>query len=248
MKKRTFIKNSAIIGAGLVLSPLIGCAKSLKGSSILNPTPFVLEPLPYPYESLEPWIDKMTMEIHHDKHHASYVKNLNLALENHSLKGQPLEKILVNLTSNDSPALRNNAGGHWNHNFFWEILSPKPQNPGENTLKSINSTFGDLQKFKESFSKAGVGQFGSGWAWLCVDANKKLFITSTPNQDNPLMKGITKNIGVPILGVDVWEHAYYLKYQNKRADYLNNLWNLINWDKVEKLLINSDKKHHQLFG
>jgi Fe-Mn family superoxide dismutase len=192
-----------------------------------------LPPLPYAYNALEPHIDELTMQIHHDRHHATYVNNLNAALEGHpELQEKSLEELLKNLDSvpeSIRTAVRNNGGGHANHTLFWEIMSPNGGGQPTGALAdAINSTFGSFENFKEQFTKAAVGRFGSGWAWLVVD-NGKLAITSTPNQDNPIMEGKT-----PILGLDVWEHAYYLKYQNKRPDYIAAWWNVVNWAEVNK--------------
>jgi Fe-Mn family superoxide dismutase len=175
------------------------------------------------------------MEIHYSKHHAGYVKNLNDAIKGTDLeKSNDLSAILKNI-SKYSPAIRNNAGGHYNHTFFWKILKPQKKNaPSEKMTKVIDSTFGSLDKFKAQFNKEGTARFGSGWVWLIVNPDKKLVIMSSPNQDNPLMDDSPIK-GVPVLGVDVWEHAYYLKYQNKRGDYLQAIWNVINWKEIEAL-------------
>lgn len=197
-----------------------------------EPGPFKLAPLPYAYAALEPHIDKQTMEIHHSKHHQTYVNNLNKALKGSAGETMKLEDILGRVTK-FSPVVRNNGGGHWNHTFFWECMKTggTAQVP-ENLLGAIVKTFGDLDSFKQKFSDAATMQFGSGWAWLMVAPDKSLIITSTTNQDNPLMDipGMIK--GTPILAIDVWEHAYYLKYQNKRADYIKAFWNVVDWDKV----------------
>ncbi|HEU5054751.1 MAG TPA: superoxide dismutase [Hanamia sp.] len=191
---------------------------------------FTLPPLPYDYNALEPHIDELTMHIHHDKHHQGYVDNLNKAVAGTENENKSLEELLKNAGSL-STAIRNNGGGHWNHSFFWEILSPNGGGKPEGKLAdAINDSFGSFDQMKEKFNAAGAGRFGSGWAWLGV-ADGKLTICSTPNQDNPLMD-IAECKCTPILGVDVWEHAYYLKYQNRRAEYLQNFWNLVNWKKV----------------
>jgi len=195
---------------------------------------FTLPALPYPHDALEPHIDARTMEIHHGKHHQAYVDNLNKAISGTPSENKSLEE-LVKMAGSISPAVRNNGGGHWNHSFFWEILGPKAGGqPSGNVATAINSAFGSFDTLKEKFNSAGLTRFGSGWAWLIVK-DGKLEISSTPNQDNPLMD-VAEVKGHPILGVDVWEHAYYLKYQNKRADYLNAFWNVVNWKKVEEHL------------
>lgn len=202
---------------------------------------FTLPQLPYAFSALEPSIDALTMEIHHDKHHATYVTNLNTALEQYpDLQNRSLEELLSDINSLPEGirnAVRNNGGGHWNHSFFWEILSPETQDISMFTklTDAISSSFGDFQKFQEEFKKAALGRFGSGWAWLVKMDDGFLKIISTPNQDNPLMD-IAEIKGKPVFGLDVWEHAYYLKYQNKRADYIDAIWNVVNWRKVEEQL------------
>lgn len=192
---------------------------------------FSQKPLPYSYTALEPFIDAQTMEIHYSKHHAAYVKNLNAAVIGTDAEKMSIKEIFTNV-SKFSPAIRNNAGGHYNHELFWSILTPeKNTKPSPELEKAINETFGSMDVLKEKLNAAAATRFGSGWAWLYVDSAKKLAISSTPNQDNPLMD-IAENKGTPILGIDVWEHAYYLKYQNKRADYLSAIWNVINWNEV----------------
>ena len=193
---------------------------------------FELPALPYDYSTLEPHIDEQTMRIHHDKHHAAYVTNLNKALESApELQAKSIQDILMNLNSVPEAirtAVRNNGGGHYNHAMFWEIMAPQVgEQPSGPLADAIMSTFGSLDTMKKSLNDAGVGRFGSGWAWLVIDKNGKLAITSTPNQDNPMSDGLK-----PIMGVDVWEHAYYLKYQNRRADYLAAWWNVVNWAEV----------------
>jgi Fe-Mn family superoxide dismutase len=201
--------------------------------------PFELAPLPYPKEALEPHIDALTMEIHHGRHHKAYVDNLNKAVAgNAALESKTVDAIIKDLSAvpeSIRPAVRNNGGGHWNHTFFWRILGPKTGGaPTGKLADDIKAAFGSLDDFKAKFEAAGLGRFGSGWVWLCVKDDKSLCICSTPNQDNPLMKGVVDCHGKPILGMDVWEHAYYLKYQNKRADYLKAVWNVINWAEVAK--------------
>ena len=190
---------------------------------------FQLPPLPYPNNALEPHFDAQTMEIHHDRHHAAYVTNLNAALEtNPAVLEYSIEQLMANI-SQLSTAVRNNGGGHYNHSLFWKLLSPNGGGaPKGDLAEAINASFGSFDKFKDEFSRAATTRFGSGWAWLVL-ANGKLVIASTANQDNPLMDNADIK-GAPILALDVWEHAYYLKYQNKRADYINAFWNLVNWD------------------
>jgi Fe-Mn family superoxide dismutase len=197
---------------------------------------FQLPKLPYAYNALEPHIDARTMEIHHSKHHAAYTDNLNKAIAGTDLEGKTIEEILANV-SKATPAVRNNGGGFYNHNLFWEILAPNAG--GEPTgaiAEAINAAFGSFAAFKEKFAAAATTRFGSGWAWLCVHKGGKVEVCSTPNQDNPLMDVETNGCkGFPVLGIDVWEHAYYLNYQNRRADYINAFFSLINWTKVNEL-------------
>ena len=195
---------------------------------------FTLAPLPYAYDALETYIDAQTMQIHHGKHHQAYVDNLNKAIDGTPNAGATLEDRVARAGS-ISPAVRNNGGGHWNHTFFWESMAPagKGGNPSAALAKAIDTAFGSFESFKEKFAQAGMTRFGSGWAWLLQLADGSLAISSTPNQDNPLMD-IAEVKGTPILGVDVWEHAYYLKYQNRRADYLSAFWNVVNWNKVSE--------------
>jgi Fe-Mn family superoxide dismutase len=195
--------------------------------------PFTLPALPYPNDALEPHIDARTMEIHHTKHHQAYVNNLNAAIEKApELANKSLDDLMRGINGVPEAvraAVRNNGGGHWNHSMFWQIMSPKGGGePSGKLAEGITTAFGDFAKFKEQFAAAATGRFGSGWAWLISDGGK-LSITSTPNQDNPLMEGKTA-----ILGLDVWEHAYYLKYQNRRPDYIAAWWNVVNWDAVAK--------------
>jgi len=190
---------------------------------------FTLPALPYSFDALEPTIDKETMQIHHDKHHQAYIDNLNKAIAGTENENKTLEELLAS-AGTLSPAIRNNGGGHWNHSFFWEILSADGGKPEGKLATAIDEAFGSLDEMKEKFNTAGATRFGSGWAWLGV-LDGKLVISSTPNQDNPLMD-VAEVKSKPILGCDVWEHAYYLKYQNKRPDYLKAFWNVVNWKKV----------------
>ena len=199
---------------------------------------FTLPALPYTHDALEPHIDKMTMEIHHGKHHQAYVDNLNKAIAGTEHENKSLEELVAN-AGKISAAVRNNGGGHWNHSFFWELLSPNGGKPEGKLAEAINSSFGSLDALIEKVNGAGATRFGSGWAWVIVK-DGKLEVTSTPNQDNPLMD-VAEVKGTPILGIDVWEHAYYLKYQNKRPDYLKAIWNVINWSKVAEHYANATK-------
>ena len=193
---------------------------------------FELPSLPYALNALEPHIDARTMEIHHGKHHNAYVTNLNAAIAGTDLEGKSLEELMKVAGSN--AAVRNNGGGHWNHSLFWQILSPTGGGlPTGALAAAIDAKFGSFDAFKETFNKAGATRFGSGWAWLCVDTKKELCVCSSPNQDNPLMD-VSDCPGTPILGLDVWEHAYYLHYQNRRLDYIAAFWNLVNWEEVSK--------------
>jgi superoxide dismutase, Fe-Mn family len=195
---------------------------------------FELAPLPYALSALEPHIDARTMEIHHGKHHNAYVTNLNNAIKDTEMANASLEDLVKN-AGKHPVAVRNNGGGHWNHTFFWGILKKNENGKPSGTLaQDIDATFGSYDKFKEEFAKAATGRFGSGWAWLIVNDGGKLEITSTPNQDNPLMD-VAEKKGTPILGLDVWEHAYYLNYQNRRPDYVAAFWHVIDWGKVGQL-------------
>jgi Fe-Mn family superoxide dismutase len=192
---------------------------------------FELPKLPYAFDALEPNIDAKTMEIHHGKHHQGYTNNLNDAIKGTDMEGKTIENILINLDM-DNKAVRNNGGGYYNHSLFWEVMSPKGGGkPFGDLAKAIDSAFGNFDAFQEKFSTAAKTQFGSGWAWLCVHKGGKVEVCSTPNQDNPLMPGIGCG-GTPILGLDVWEHAYYLNYQNRRPDYVSSFFNVINWEEV----------------
>ncbi|MEY4955029.1 MAG: hypothetical protein RI981_1114 [Bacteroidota bacterium] len=219
MKRNTFLQ---LMGAGVLLS-------SFRSRQVMENAPFTLPALPYAVDALEPHIDKLTMEIHHDRHHKAYVDNLNKAV---GASTKSLEELLATV-STQPVAVRNNGGGHWNHSFFWQLLAPATgKQPSADLLAQIQKDFGSLENLKAEFGKAATSRFGSGWAWLLVK-DSKLVITSTPNQDNPLMD-VSEVKGKPILALDVWEHAYYLKYQNKRADYINAFWNVVNWDFVSQ--------------
>jgi Fe-Mn family superoxide dismutase len=198
---------------------------------------YELPPLPYPKDALEPFIDAQTMEIHHDRHHKAYVDNVNKAIAGTDLEKKSVEDLVANLSAvpeNIRGAVRNNGGGHVNHSFFWKLMAHGGGQPVGKLADDIKATFGSIEAFKEKFEAAGMTRFGSGWAWLVVNGGK-LEICSTPNQDTPLMgKAVAGCEGKPVLGCDVWEHAYYLKYQNKRADYLKSWWNVVNWDQAEK--------------
>ena len=200
---------------------------------------FTLPALPYAFDALEPHIDALTMQIHHGKHHAAYVNNLNNALAGKPEENQSLDEIVRNI-SKLPMAVRNNGGGHWNHSMFWTLLSPNGGQASDDLTDAIHAAFGSVDTFKEQFNNAGATRFGSGWAWLIVNADKKLAICSTPNQDNPLMD-IAEVKGTPILGLDVWEHAYYLNYQNRRPDYIQAFWNIINWNEVNRLFSEATK-------
>lgn len=202
----------------------------LTGTQLVN-AQFKLAPLPYAYHALEPAIDKETMEIHYSKHHQTYVTNLNAAVKGTAAEGKTLADLLAKVSTYPA-AIRNNAGGHFNHSLFWQIMAAKPKAASPAFVKQIDATFGSVDDFKKSFADSAAKRFGSGWAWLIVQ-NGKLVITTTANQDNPLMD-IAAQKGTPILALDVWEHAYYLKYQNKRPDYINSWWTVVNWAEVER--------------
>ncbi|MDR6803156.1 Fe-Mn family superoxide dismutase [Dyadobacter sp. BE34] len=195
---------------------------------------FTLDPLPYANNALEPHFDALTMEIHHDRHHQAYVTNLNAAVAGTELEGKTIEELLAGISKAPAP-VRNNGGGHWNHTFFWKSLSSTGGGEPTGELgKAITAKFGSFQAFKDEFKKASIGRFGSGWAWLIVKEGGEIAITSTPNQDNPLMD-IAEVKGTPVIGLDVWEHAYYLKYQNKRPDYIDAYWNVVDWKAADAL-------------
>lgn len=202
---------------------------------------FTFPELPYSYDALERFIDKNTMEIHYSRHHRAYFNNFVKAADELKLEGKTIEEIF-NQISKYPTSVRNNGGGYYNHNLFWEVMSPNGGGePNEQLKKAIEKSFGSLDDFKKQFQAAATGQFGSGWAWLSVDKDGNLFISSTPNQDNPLMD-ITEKRGTPILALDVWEHAYYLQYQNKRGDYAGNFWTVVNWEVVEQKYMEAKKK------
>lgn len=226
MKRRQFLATTLAAGAGLAVTPRFASAQ--------DSDPYSLPKLDYAYDALEPHIDARTMEIHHSKHHAGYVRKLNAAVDGTRWSSKSPRELVTNLDripESVQVAVRNNGGGHVNHTLFWSILSPDGGGePNGAIAKAITRQLGGYDKFKSLLSQAATGRFGSGWGWLCVDPKSKaLVVTSTPNQDNPLSFGLT-----PILGVDVWEHAYYLKYQNRRGDYVNAFFNLINWDAVKE--------------
>jgi Fe-Mn family superoxide dismutase len=232
MNRRTFVKDSMkaatvlTLGSGLLSS-------SVKAGAFAAPLSFTQVALPYGYSALEPYIDALTMEIHYSKHHAAYIKNVNDEITAKSIGFGSEAEFFAN-TSKLSDKARNNGGGAWNHNFFWQVMKPGAEAPAGKIAEALTQSFGSVEKFKEQFAAAAMGRFGSGWAWLVSDQGK-LRIGSTPNQDNPLMD-ISELKGTPLLALDVWEHAYYLKYQNKRADYITNWWSVVNWNEVAKRL------------
>ncbi len=239
--RREFFKKGILAGAGIALINKSFGSNSESELGIPEDNMFTLPPLPYAYDALEPFIDKQTMKIHHTKHHQAYVDKLNKALTDAKISGVSLEDICKNISKYTS-AVRNNAGGHYNHSMFWKgmkpnggsVLSPSSANEPSGKLgDSIKSTFDSFTNFKTKFSETAMKVFGSGWAWLVINKDGKLEIGSTPNQDNPLMD-ISELKGNPIIGLDVWEHAYYLKYQNKRVDYISNWWNVLNWEEASR--------------
>lgn len=238
LSKRTFLGYLAVAPVAVAALKDFRWVPSASAAEAAKPAPasgpFTLPPLPYKVSALEKAIDAQTMTLHHDKHHQAYIDKLNGEVANDSkLAGKSLDDIIANI-SKYNMTVRNNAGGHWNHTFFWDIMSPKQTTLSEDLAHAIEAKFGSLDDFKKKFEEAGTKQFGSGWAWLIVNKKGELEITSTPNQDNPLMDD-AKVKGTPILGNDVWEHAYYLRYQNKRADYLKAWWSVVNWTKVSEL-------------
>jgi superoxide dismutase, Fe-Mn family len=238
MNKREFLKKSALLtlgGAAITTLPINAMKSKIINQGRAEGKEYLLPDLEYPYDALEPYIDAMTMEIHHDKHHAAYTKNFNAAVQEAGIADVKIKDIFMNVSKYPA-AIRNNGGGYYNHKLYWKCMSPKGGGtPSGELLKAIETSFGSFDSFKEKLSSAAVTRFGSGWAWL-VNSDGKLVITSTPNQDNPLMD-IAEVKGNPLLLIDVWEHAYYLKYQNRRADYIAAFWNVINWEFVaEKYL------------
>ena len=235
MQRRKFIYALGAIPAVSVLGKVENHLNNINNHirSTNTMAKFELPALPYAYDALEPYIDKMTMEIHHTKHHNAYVTNLNKAIEGTENEGKTLEQMFTSISKLPA-AVRNNGGGHYNHSMFWTLMKQNGGGkPSGKIADAINSAFGSFDEFKVKFSTAAATRFGSGWAWLVV-LDGKLVVSSTPNQDNPLMD-VAEVKGTPVLGLDVWEHAYYLKYQNKRPDYIENWWNVVNWDKVNEL-------------
>lgn len=239
-KRRVFLKQTFQLGVGAMLLPSLSAFAALDPKNVEDqktkaPFQFAQVKLPYSYAALEPYIDAATMEIHYSKHHTAYIKNVNEALVKENLSFAN-ENDFFNNASRLSAKLRNNGGGAWNHNFFWESMKPSGVTVPSAKLKTaIEKSFGTVEQFKVLFAQAAVGQFGSGWAWLINDKGN-LKITATPNQDNPLMDDASVK-GKPLLALDVWEHAYYLKYQSKRADYITTWWNVVNWDEVSRRLL-----------
>lgn len=244
LSKRSFLGYLAATPFALMAAKHLGSVDFIGSAEAASPEaakasgPFTLPPLPYKTNALKNVIDEQTMILHHGKHHQTYVDNLNKAIaEDKKLKGKSLDDIIRNISKYDSKhdhTVRNNAGGHWNHSLFWETMSPTASQPSSELMKAIEDSFGDFERFKTAFEDAGKKQFGSGWVWLIVTSEITLEIVTTPNQDNPLMD-VVEIGGIPILGNDVWEHAYYLRYQNKRADYLKAWWKVVNWAKVSEL-------------
>jgi superoxide dismutase, Fe-Mn family len=237
--RRDFLRLGSLFAAGSFLAPLFSRGSVLMNTVLAQNIEFHLLPLTYAYDALEPYIDKDTMQIHHSKHHQAYVNNLNKAIADGKLGNVTLEEMLAGI-SRYQPAVRNNAGGHFNHTLFWSLLHPVAKNyvPGSNAASgkladAIKTSFGSFEEFKKQFAEKSKSVFGSGWCWLVVNKEKKLEIGTTPNQDNPMMD-ISPLKGSPVLCLDVWEHAYYLKYQNKRADYVEAWWNLVDWEEANR--------------
>lgn len=237
MNKREFLKTAGVLSTGIILTPLLGCStKTIVAplAEIPDPSAFELPSLSYAYNALEPHIDALTMEIHHTKHHAAYVANLNKAIAGKEEFAEKTIEQLCREATAENTAVRNNGGGHYNHSKFWKWIAPGgTQKPLQTLAGAIDADFGSYEEMVKQFTDAAKSRFGSGWTWLCVGPDKKLFISSTPNQDNPLMKNLVEKPGIPVLGLDVWEHAYYLKYQNKRPDYIDAFWNVVNWSQAE---------------
>ncbi|MES2779771.1 MAG: superoxide dismutase [Bacteroidota bacterium] len=236
-QRRDFIKTAVILSSGTILAAnSAGAAVTDLVALFPGTTVFELPPLGYTYNALEPFIDETTMKLHHDKHHQAYITKLNEAIAKEpSLQGQSLEQLVKNISKHPESvrtAVRNQGGGHWNHSFFWTLLKTDTKLSTQ-MEKAIIDSFGSMEQFKKDFEKASMSVFGSGWAWVIKDGSK-LAITTSANQDNPLMD-ISAKQGTPIMGLDVWEHAYYLKYQNRRADYLQAFWNVLNWNRVQEL-------------
>jgi superoxide dismutase, Fe-Mn family len=241
MKQRDFLKTFTLATIALLTSVLVNAGNPEKNSpgGPEGIVPAEFPALPYGYDALEPYIDARTMEIHYDKHHRAYYTNFVNAIKGTAIEKSTVKEILGSI-SKQSDAVRNNSGGYYNHLIFWNNLGKGSATPSKELADAINSTFGSFDKFKEAFNTAAKTRFGSGWAWLYVTADKKLSVGSTPNQDNPLMD-ISPIKGTPLLTLDVWEHAYYLKYQNKRADYVEAFWNIINWDEVNRRYLEAMK-------
>jgi Fe-Mn family superoxide dismutase len=234
MKRRNFIKD---LGAGVALTVVSGKSfagkfTQLNNSVMENFNIHEFPALPYAYNALEPYIDARTMEIHYDKHHRAYFNNFSAAIKGTPLENSTIEQIF-NTISGSGDAVRNNGGGFYNHVFFWNNLSPKSAGPSRELSSALTKSFSSFEKFTETFSNSALTRFGSGWAWLYLTSDKNLAVGSTPNQDNPLMD-VSQLRGIPLLAVDVWEHAYYLKYQNRRADYIKAFWNVVNWEEVNR--------------
>lgn len=232
-KQNTFKKfGFAILAIIFAVKSFAGEPGNLKHTTMENFDIHVFPELPYAYDALEPYIDARTMEIHYDRHHRAYFNNFISAIKGTKLDNSTIEQIFAKV-SEAGDAVRNNGGGFYNHVFFWNSLSPKSAGPSSQLSEALTKTFGSLEKFRETFSNAAKTRFGSGWAWLYVTPDKKLAVGSTPNQDNPLMD-VSLIKGIPLLTIDVWEHAYYLKYQNKRPEYIEAFWNIVNWEEVDK--------------
>ena len=230
MERRKFL---TVVGTAAVATPLLGTMNSF-ASETQAFSGHVFPELGYAYNALEPYIDAQTMELHYSKHHKGYYNNFMAAAEGTEMLKTPMEKIFANISKHSS-TIRNNGGGYYNHSLFWENMTSAKNDMPSKLKTAIEKDLGSVDAFKETFGKAAKTRFGSGWAWLSVDKKGKLFVSSTPNQDNPLMDDVEEK-GTPLLCLDVWEHAYYLKYQNKRADYVDNFWNIVNWDVVNKRL------------